>query len=326
MSKKLIAVASAAALALSALVAAPASAAGFGAPVITDTTSGKTGSTTTTALEHSLPVDNSIDNDGTADNSNTNTAVRFEYSGLTNGKSINIKAEGSVRLVAETTDEVEAVGGTQTTADGLTSLSVSVVSTGAVFLAYSTSYTPGKVVVSYEGQSLTYYVVAKKHFGNAYSVSTVWPANVGSGAEGEILATVKDPFGNVIGEASNNAAPTTFTLTMGFLGTTATHVGANTEFKWSTAKKAYVGKFTAAATGAPISGTVTLGASLATKESVGFEKPVVVSYGAVAAVDLSAQVKLLEAQVAKMVTKKRYNTLARKWNRAFPSQKVALKK
>jgi hypothetical protein len=41
---------------------------------------------------------------------------------------------------------------------------------------------------------------------------------------------------------------------------------------------------------------------------------------------LTAQVATLTATVAKRVSKKKYNTLARKWNAAFPSQKVALKK
>ena len=41
---------------------------------------------------------------------------------------------------------------------------------------------------------------------------------------------------------------------------------------------------------------------------------------------LTAQVAALTTQLAASVTKKRFNKLARKWNRAFPSQKVALKK
>ena len=44
------------------------------------------------------------------------------------------------------------------------------------------------------------------------------------------------------------------------------------------------------------------------------------------ALDLAAQVKALQAIVDRKVSKKKYNTLARKWNAAFPSQKVALKK
>jgi hypothetical protein len=50
------------------------------------------------------------------------------------------------------------------------------------------------------------------------------------------------------------------------------------------------------------------------------------SSAATAVATLESQVNALTAQVKARVSKKKYNTLARKWNAAFPSQKVALKK
>jgi hypothetical protein len=71
----------------------------------------------------------------------------------------------------------------------------------------------------------------------------------------------------------------------------------------------------------------------------GFAKPVTYAFSSVAAGDLAAQVLTLTAQVAAQaailavsrldensVTQKKYNTLVRKWNAAFPSQRIALKK
>jgi hypothetical protein len=64
-----------------------------------------------------------------------------------------------------------------------------------------------------------------------------------------------------------------------------------------------------------------------------------VAFSSVNAADLAAQVTALTAQVTALtaqlavsrliensVTQKKYNTLVRKWNAAFPSNKVALKK
>jgi hypothetical protein len=64
-----------------------------------------------------------------------------------------------------------------------------------------------------------------------------------------------------------------------------------------------------------------------------FGDPVLTAFFSITASDpatqiaaLTAQVAALQAIVDRKVSKKRYNTLARKWNAAFPGQRVALKK
>jgi hypothetical protein len=70
-----------------------------------------------------------------------------------------------------------------------------------------------------------------------------------------------------------------------------------------------------------------------------FGTPVGTQFFAVTALDLAAQVTALTAQVAAQaailavsrldensVTQKKYNSLVRKWNAAFPSKRIALKK
>jgi hypothetical protein len=74
-------------------------------------------------------------------------------------------------------------------------------------------------------------------------------------------------------------------------------------------------------------------ADVAITEIDGLALPKATSFSVINSGDQSVAVAALQKQVADLqvivdrkVTKKRYNTLARKWNRAFPSQAVKLKK
>jgi hypothetical protein len=207
---------------------------------------------------------------------------------------------------------------------------------GAVFYASATSYTAGKVTVQYEGTTNIYYVKATKNQALMYTIKSVsYPSTIGASQTGNVDVVIADVFGNEVKQADDTDATTltTQTLTFNILGN-AVAVTDDVTFLWNKAAQAWRGKITASADGGPISLSVTLGGTIqTTAEAVGFAKPVTVSYNTVVAVDLTAQVTALTAQVAALqvivdrkVTKKRYNKLARKWNAAFPSQKVALKK
>jgi hypothetical protein len=336
MSKKLIAVASAAALALSVLTVMPAAATGIGAPTVDDASSTATGTTVATAFVNTLPSTNAMENSD-ADNETTNTAVRFTYAGLTAGKAITITAEGGVKLSDETSTAATAAGRTLRAATALTTISVPVAVGGAAtFFASATTYSAGKVTVQYEGTTNIYYVKAKKDQALMYSIKSVtYPSALGASQKGSVDVVITDVFGNEVKQAddTDTAALTTQTLTMDILGN-ATPVTNATTFKWKKSVQAWRGEITADADGGPINMSVTLGGTIQGDASAsGFAEPVTVNYGGVTATDLTAivatlrsQVAALTTQVAARVSKKKYNTLARKWNAAFPSQKVALKK
>jgi hypothetical protein len=335
MSKKLIAVASAAALALSVLTVMPAAAVGIGAPTVDDASSTATGTTVETAFENTLPSTNAMENSD-ADNETTNTAVRFTYAGLTAGKAITITAAGGVKLSDETSTAATAASRTLLATTALTTISVPVAVGGAAtFFASATTYSAGKVTVQYEGTTTIYYVKAKKDQALMYSIKSVtYPSALGASQTGSVDVVVTDVFGNEVKQANDTdtTALTTQTLTMNVLGN-ATVVTLATTFKWKKSVQAWRGEITADSDGGPISMSVTLGGTIQTDASAyGFAEPVVVNYGGVTATDLTATVTLLRAQLAALtiikdrkVSKLKYNRLAKKWNAAFPSQKVWVK-
>jgi len=336
MSKKLIAVAAAAALALTGLVAVPANATGIGVPTVVDASNSATGTTIATAFVATLPSTNAVVNTDT-DNQTTNTSVRFTYSGLTAGKAITITAEGGVKLSDETSAEATAAGRTLRASTAPSTLSVPVQVGGAAeFHAIPTSYTAGKVTVQYEGTTNIYYVKASKDQALMYTIKSVkYPTTLGASQTGDVDVVIADVFGNEVKQAddTDGTALTTQTLTFNILGN-ATAVTSNTTFLWNKAAQAWRGEITADSDGGPVALSVTLGGTIqADAEASGFSKPVLVDYNTIVAVDLTAQVTALTAQVAALqaivdrkVKKKRFNTLARKWNAAKPGAKVKLKK
>ncbi len=335
MSKKLIAVASAAALALSALVAVPAQAT-FAAPTITDAGTG-TGAVATSPLLNGPNVLNTIVNNADGDGQATNTAVRFDYSGLTNGKVIQLSTTSStIKFLPRSTAEA-LTGETINAASGTQTLDVAVAAGAAKFYVYNTSTTVGTFSVSYDGNTTVYHIRAIQ--GAPYNISVKFPAALGAAQTGDIDVTVTDRAGNAIEGTSNGVGFTAdnnnsggLTLTTAVVGA-ASFVTSATAYSWNTVRKVWVGKITAGADGGNVALTVTLNA--ASLAAVGFAAPVASAFGSIIAQDLAGlttQVATLQAQLAASrpkatsVTKKRYNTLARKWNRANPSDRVALKK
>jgi hypothetical protein len=141
----------------------------------------------------------------------------------------------------------------------------------------------------------------------------VTPATLAKGATSVVSFKVTDVFGNQLKTA---------TLSGVVSGDGAT--SAVTAATWDAALGKH--KFThTSASNSPYILTIDLGAT----DIVGYadksdEAPVVVNNTAV-----SAQIATLTATVAKLSerpSKKKFNKLARKWNAAFPSQKVALVK
>jgi hypothetical protein len=319
MSKKLIAVAAAAALALTGLVVMP-SAASVGpftltvAGAVTSTTD-RNGTTSTKAYQVEVPSSDVLRLVETADHE-TGTAIQIEIQTPGETDAITVTATGGVKVVTDTVFG-EA---TTTTATGTQSLTDVAAGGSATIYAYTTSTDAATVVVSAGGSSQTIWLDGLTGAENAYSVAFTAPATVGIGTAFEVSGTVSDMFGNKI---ETDAVVT--------VAGTGGDVEASEQLEWDAAGKVYEEEITARTTAGQFALALSL-AETATKVTA-FGTPATTAFFVVNATDLSVQVTALTAQVAALqaivdrkVTKKRFNTLARKWNRAFPSQAVKLKK
>ena len=311
MSKKLIAVAAAAALALSAL--APANAAGASLTVAPTSTAGVqaipagTGLTSTTAYEVPVPSQDVLRVTGETNR----TAIEFSVNTRSNGASITVASTGGVELL--TTAQVGASG--VTTATGVQSLSMTSDSTGlAKFVAYSTSTTAASIVVTESGAtpaSNTIFVKGTTAKANGYTISATVPSLAAVSALIEFDVVVKDMFGNAI------ETLTSTDVDVATLGGTLPVDGV-----WSTTRKVYEASVTNRATAGGIGVDVSLTAK-ATKVAA-FGNPVQSLFFTVSAADLQAAVTALQAEVAAL--KADYNALVKKWNKRVDSRKAPKKK
>jgi hypothetical protein len=187
-----------------------------------------------------------------------------------------------------------------------------------VFNVQSTSTTAGTVVVAVTRTGLTssntYYVKGAAGSAHKATVTSAIPATLANTKTAEITFTVADIFGNAVETAAS-----------AFTEVNMSNV------TWDSTAKAYKSTMTAPTSGpfiASVDGTPA-------NEVDGFADTaleIMAVVNSVGNAGLTAQVATLTAQlaasrpIADSVTQKKYNTLARKWNAAFPSQKVALKK
>jgi hypothetical protein len=340
MSKKLIAIAAAAALALTGLVATPASAANIDKVAITTSGSG----TSTSDVASHPDADSAVTAatamtsrslDYTVSGDTTRNVVRFDVT--TNAATdLTIKSTGAVKIIDKLTD---AAGAVLKVDAGSQSISAKTI-TGALtytFYAFTTSTTAGTVVVESPATKRTYYV--KSLAGAPYNLTNIkWPTSLISG-QGDNSDNTNKVTWNVTDVFGNNIAASHGVLS-GFSSAGTASVG--TQSYDSVAK---VVKNTVHGT---LGSSVSLALNLTAPDysSAGWPKPVKSAFINVAGGDLAAQVTTLTAQVTELqakvtaltdqlagsrpvadsVTKKKYNTLARKWNAANPGAKVALKK
>jgi hypothetical protein len=319
MSKKLIAVASAAALALTALVGiapasatAPAFAIGGGA----GTDSAAAGGSTTPRTVN-VPHLNQIEVGDTA------SAISLTVSSLAVGDVVTITSTGSVKFL-QTEVEAESANFNASTL-GATSFTTTKTNTNSVVVyAYTTSTTAGTIAATVARTGLTssqtFHI--KGIAGHEYNIAATGgvPATLAKGATSVVTFTVTDVFGNAVENsvgASNSVSADAQRDNMGLIS-------------WDAAAKVYKSTMTS-----PSSGPFIASIDLASTDLSVLGMPdskqeliatVNVSGASTQVATLTAQVAALQVIVDRKVTKKRFNTLARKWNAAFPSQKVKLKK
>ncbi len=312
MSKKLIAVASAAALALSALVAAPANAAAFGVTVSQATDSSTAGTSATTAFTIKVPETNEI---VSTTSTTTSRAIKFVVATTTATGTVNASVTGGLRILTQAQlDDADT-----TVATGTTSLSVAAVSESATFYVYSTSTTAGTLTVTNDGNSYVKYI--KGIVGTAYGISAKFPTAVNSSSNSSIDVTVTDVFGNPITETTA-VAFSAGTLTTAVVGA-ASVVTSATAYTWNVTRKVWEGKVIGSTTPGGVALTVTLSGGLADQTANGFAAPVLSAFTSLSNADLSAQVTALTAQVAALTAD--YNALAAKWNKRVASKKAPKK-
>jgi hypothetical protein len=284
--------------------------------------------TAAAAYNINVPSANVIRTDKTvlddAEASATSTAVRVIVTTTTARGQVDVTATGGVRII--TADQLDAGAKVAT---GTTSLTDFSSANGYEFYAINTSTAAGTLVVSNAGNSKTIYLAGVSTF--AYKLELTSTTSAALGGKITVSGKVKDAFGN---DLTTSYAEGDFTVTT--VGATA-GFGTDGTWEYTAATKTYEWFFTAPTTATPVAVQIAFKvASSGSKLPVSvteFGAPVASQFFTVNAVDLATANAALQAQVAALqvivdrkVTKKRYNTLARKWNRAFPSQKVALKK
>jgi hypothetical protein len=322
MSKKLIAVASAAALALSVLVAAPASATAAVTPVGGDDESGATAALATTI---NVPSDNVLRFDGASE-----SVVRYDVTAPATDTAVRVVATGAIKLLTlaqyTTTANRKATFGAQAL-DLTSGEDVATVS----FYAYTTSTAADTVTVTTGGNTIVRYLEGTNSAEYAYNLNFTAPTTADVSGVLTLTGNVTDVFGNKIeGMASplgTSASSDVQVTTIGSAGALATGDDAWTES--ATEAGTYTFGVTTSATAG--SGIVALSADVT--RITGYSVPksdVTFSFTtsslADQVADLTKQVAALQVIVDRKVSKKKYNTLARKWNRANPNAKVTLKK
>jgi hypothetical protein len=326
MSKKLIAAAAAAALALTGLVgissanattpfavgvsndtgASPAQ--GLLVPAVTS----PDGTTAAKAYNVNVPSSDVIRSVASATTRTGSTALKFDVTTTTARGQVDVTATGSVRII--TAEELAAGAKVATGKTSLTDFSSANVFT---FYVITTSTAAGTVVVSNAGNSKTVYVAGESEW--AYKLNLSAPTTVALGGDIEVTGTVKDAFGNDL------------TVALDAIGDfdVAGMVGVTTpELTYTAATKSYEFLYEAPTTAIPVAIQIKLAAAETPTKVTAFGTPVASVFFTVSATDLQAVVTSLTAQVAALTAD--YNKLAERWNKRFalkkaPKKKVALK-
>ena len=332
MSKKLIAVASAAALALTALVGvAPASANFTFGVTATGQTSAASGLVETAPLTINVPSQDVLRLDEStpaAAASVTASVIRLDIQASTTSSAVRVVATGGVKVLSET----QWSATTKRTATGTSSLdTVSGSSNGRVNVyVYSTSTTVGSVTITQGGNSRVLYVDGTNLSGYAYNVNFTAPATADVSGHVLFTGTVTDVFGNPI----EGAAASVVTLSAFGIAASGVTIGTgdNAWTESATKKGTYTFGLPTSATAGSAAYGIATGAAAPTKPT-NLAAPQWTQFITVTTASLSAQVTALTAQVAALtaqlqatVTKAKYNKLAKRWNRANPSNKVKLQK
>jgi hypothetical protein len=258
-----------------------------------------------------------VPNENTVDSTN---AITFNITGLAVDDVVKVVATG-VKVVEGSSDIANS------SFYNVTSLSKTllekVITSGTTydFRAHTTSTATGTVLLTINRTGLntsnTYSI--KGTVGTPYQIKAtgVVPETLASGKTATVTFTIADAFGNLI---ENSSATSSIVRS---------NMGAVT---WDSSAKVYKSTMTAPTSGAFIASLDLDASDLSVDGFADSSQELIAVVNSAGSASLVSQVASLTAQlaasrpIADSVTQKKYNTLARKWNAAFPSQKVALKK
>jgi hypothetical protein len=297
MSKKLIAVASAAALALSALVAIPAAAAEPSVALVGQAAGTGTSSSNATI---NVPYSNSV--------VRGSNAIEFTVSGLETSDVVRITTSGSVKAIDSAVDVPNSAIYDVTSVHKSSIEKTRTSNANYVFMVQNTTTTAGTVVVSVSrtGLTSTSTTYVKGIAGSPYKITDVTgvPTTMAKLATAAVTFKVTDIFGNAV----ETTVPTGLTKTA--------NLGAVT---WDSTAKVFKSTLTSATSSA-----FTVELDLGAVDVDGFADATD-SY--VSVVNFAGNASLA-TQVASLISD--YNTLAKKWNKRVasktaPKKKVALK-
>jgi hypothetical protein len=312
MSKKLIAVASAAALALTGLVGvAPANATAASVAYTTVTGTG----TSVDPYVAAVPSANTIVG-GT-------NALKIVVSGVAAGDTATVSISGSAKVVDDEVTAASSLLKVSTLGSSSLTTTVAGADTTATFLVYGTSTAAASTItltISETDAGTKSTTTATKYFkpsiGAAHFVTNAnVPATMVPGTATEVTFNITDVFGNVLDTASVASAIVAADATVSDSGRAT----------WDSVRKLHVGKVTATSTN-PFVVTIDGGTEPANtglgSSNLDDTRAVVNSAG------VSAQVAALTAQVAALTAD--YNALVKKWNKRVasktaPKKKAALK-
>lgn len=317
MSKKLIAIASAAALALTAFVAVPSMAAtGDYGVAITTKIAGTGADATTNAITVNVPTGDVIRASATTTDT---TALTITVATTTATGAVTASSTGGIKLLTA----AELAAATTTSKSGLQTLSMAAAANSAVFHAFTTSTTGGTIVISNGGNTTTLYV--KGVSASGYKMVLSGPSIASKGVAYSFTAVVTDMFGN----------PTTGLLAANFvsagLGAFAT---APTEtVTESTTKGTYTIKLAAADAAATGSGllSVVLTTLVYAENLVAFGDIGTTATISVNSSDPASSIAALQAQVTAGAVQNAaltadFNALATKYNKLVKKSKRVAKK
>jgi len=313
MSKKLIAVAAAAALALAGFTGGAANAS---TTVELDSVDfgGGDATTATKAATLTVPYLNALVASG------TETAGYVDITSSA-GASITLSTTGGVRVIRDITGLGSASKNWDVSKLGVSSLSYAYTTDSASdFYAYTTSTEAGTLTVNVKTSTTTvnktFYI--KGLAGQPYIFRNVKgiPAVLKDGDEAEITVETYDVFGNKVGDEDDYSENLDLAWGSYYNGDSESF-DLDSGNTWEATLESYEDN--------PFIVSISLDVSRVD----GFAAPTEEAFYVVNAkgsADLQKQVTALQKKVANRVTKKRFNTLAKKWNAAFPSQAVKLKK
>jgi hypothetical protein len=323
MSKKLIAVAAAAALALTALVGT--------APASASTTINYEGAATSQGLTAAAPIVINVPSQNVLRNAEGNAAttsgsvVRVDLVSANTSSAIRVTSTGAVKLL---TDAQFSVTANRTASFGAQALDLTSSATGTVgFYVYTTSTEVGTFSVIDGGNTIVRHIQGANTVAYAYNLAFTAPTTADVSGSLLISGTITDIFGNKIKGLTANAGevPTMSVTRFG----AASGLSDTATGKWleSTTSK---GDYTFAVTTSATAGTGIVGLTISPVAITGFvpKNSVFLQFSTASLADqvktLQASITTLQATVAALTAD--YNRLATRFNKRYDLKKAPVKK